>query len=214
MMQPTTPRGTVAWLLTLGMGFLLLTSLTGCQGVSVYQRSVADLNTKAQAYLQQGDSAKAICRLEAALELMPDEPNTLYNLAVAYRDNQRFEEAIQSFSSLLELKKSDPKQKVALTRSLGIVHEERADQLMADVDALEQGLPPVSSGKADCLPATKPSAKDLAEMGGQAILHYQAAIDFYQQAIDAKAEDAEGLTKQIKSLQEAIDKIQAGKPRS
>ena len=55
-----------------------LTLLSGCkQEDIVYQKSLAELNTKAQQMLQSGDVNGAISRLEAAHDLEPSEPNTI-----------------------------------------------------------------------------------------------------------------------------------------
>ncbi len=79
---------------------LFVISLSGCQQNMIYGRAVQDLNIKAQEALAQGDTPKAVSRLEAALDLVPQEPRTRYNLAVAYQQNKNWDKALKLLEAL------------------------------------------------------------------------------------------------------------------
>src|SRR5437868_5059904 len=86
---------------TLSLG-LMLTLNSGCTQDVVHQRSIAELNQKAQTMMQSGDYEGAVSRLEAAHDLEPTEPNTTYNLAIAYQSKGDYPKAIAIFNQLLE----------------------------------------------------------------------------------------------------------------
>ncbi|MBY0449119.1 MAG: tetratricopeptide repeat protein [Cyanobacteria bacterium] len=96
---------------------LFVLSLSGCKQNMIYGRAVQDLNVKAQEALTQGDTAKAVSRLEAALDLVPDEPRTRYNLAVAYQQNKNWDKAVK----LLEVLDKDQSGGESLQESQDVV---------------------------------------------------------------------------------------------
>jgi predicted Zn-dependent protease len=164
------------WLLVLYIGTLLLCGvvMTGCSQNAVFTPSVADLNAKAQVLLQQGDAPAAIARLESARDLSPEEPNTLFNLAVAYLTADQPEKAIP----LLE--KLDHEQKLTgkkLNQTLGVAYESAADRL-----AGQEKLTP--------------------EQVSQAVEFYQKAIGQLER-LD-KRERIPGLQEQIATVQKKL----------
>ena len=84
--------------------------------------AVQELNNKAKESLQNGDSETAICRLKSSLDLDSNMYETHYNLAVAYISAKKYDEAIESLSTVLKLKPdfSDA------YYSLGVANEEKA----------------------------------------------------------------------------------------
>lgn len=165
--------------------------LTGCQQNVVYQRSMAELNEKAQALMASGDIDGAVSRLEAAHDLQPDEPNTTYNLAIAYQTQGSYDKAIPLLKQLVE---KSPLDKAQVQKTLGITYEAKADQLAFKVSEAE------SDPKAD-------KAK-IPQMKAEAQQTYELAIESYQQALPGLKNSAE-VQKQIEALQARLKKSQA-----
>ncbi len=165
--------------------------LTGCQQNMVYQRSMAELNEKAQALMASGDIDGAVSRLEAAHDLQPDEPNTTYNLAIAYQTQGSYDKAIPLLKQLVEKSQLDQAQ---VHKTLGITYEAKADQLAFKVSEAE------SDPKADKakIPPMKAEAQEA----------YELAIESYQQALPGLKNTAE-VEKQIEALQARLKKSQA-----
>ncbi|WP_303673156.1 tetratricopeptide repeat protein [Vampirovibrio chlorellavorus] len=165
--------------------------LTGCQQNVVYQRSMAELNEKAEALMASGDIDGAVSRLEAAHDLQPDEPNTTYNLAIAYQTQGSYDKAIPLLKQLVEKSQLD---KAQVQKTLGITYEAKADQLAFKASEAE------SDPKAD--KAKIPSMKAEAQQA------YELAIESYQQALPGLKNAAE-VEKQIEALQARLKKTQA-----
>ena len=64
-----------------------LLGLTACQQDVVNRKAVGILNERARLLAETGNLQSAIGRLEAAVDLMPNETVTLNNLAIAYQPN-------------------------------------------------------------------------------------------------------------------------------
>lgn len=148
-------------LLCLCLGASLM-GFFGCDENIVYQRSIAELNQKAQILMAQGDTVSAIGRLESARDLNPDEPITLYNLGIAYQAHGNLDQSIAMFEHLLELPDIKTVEQKNVIQSLAVVYEEKADMLIGQVTELEETTP-------------KPSQSDLLEMK-------QQGLDFYGKA--------------------------------
>lgn len=166
-------------------------ALTGCQQNVVYQRSMAELNEKAQALMASGDIDGAVSRLEAAHDLQPDEPNTTYNLAIAYQTQGSYDKAIPLLKQLVEKSQLD---KAQVQKTLGITYEAKADLLAFKVSEAE------SDPKAD-------KAK-IPQMKAEAQAAYELAIESYQQALPGLKNAAE-VEKQIEALQARLKKSQS-----
>jgi tetratricopeptide (TPR) repeat protein len=180
---------------TLGLG-LILTLSSGCKQDVVHQRSVAELNQKAQTMMQSGDLEGAISRLEAAHDLDPAEPNTTYNLAIAYQTRGDFPKAIAIFNQLLEKPGADgtPMSAPEIHKAMGITYEAEADKLDADAKAAEAD-PKKDKAKASLL------SQQAAVALQQALMHYQKALPGLKnstvianqiQAIETKLKKANG----------------------
>ena len=70
------------------------------------------------------DYAGAISDYTKALEIIPDDPQTHFNLATAYQSNKQLDQAIQSYLKALEL---DQKGQVDAFFFLGTLYEEKQD---------------------------------------------------------------------------------------
>ncbi|MDX2083777.1 MAG: tetratricopeptide repeat protein [Candidatus Melainabacteria bacterium] len=187
-----------------GLAVLLLASTCfgGClDEKAVYRRPVAELNQKAQQYLNEGKPGAAVGRLEAALDLFPEEPSTMSNLAMAYVQNEQFDEAIVLYNRLLKLTSAGATQ-AKYAKALAIAYEARADQQYNRIETATE--PPA--------PVAKPSAEQLAAWKSSAEADYRQAIDTYQ-AVTAQLPEAEAnrLRQQVAHLQQRLSKLETGK---
>jgi len=103
--------------------------LSACSQVDlIHQKPVSELNIKAQNLLQQGNVDGALSRLEAAHDLAPNEPTTLFNLAVVNQMKGNDDEAIRLFEQLLAMPGQDAGK---IEYNLGIAYESQGDHLLA-----------------------------------------------------------------------------------
>ncbi len=66
--------------------------------------AVKELNNKAVLYIDKGDTETAICRLKSSLDLDDEIYQTHYNLARAYYQIDKYEEAVEELKKVMELK--------------------------------------------------------------------------------------------------------------
>ena len=66
--------------------------------------AIQELNNKAAAYMDKGDTETAICRLKSSLDLDDEIFQTHYNLAVAYNTIGKYKESAAESKKVLELK--------------------------------------------------------------------------------------------------------------
>lgn len=163
--------------------FLLsMVALGGCQKDVVHQRSMAELNQKAQAMMQAGDYAGAVARLEAAHDLQPEEVNTIYNLGIAYQMQGNYDKAIEAFNQVLDKPGLD---KSELNKALAITYEAKGDKLETDAAAL-----------ADDPKADKSQEGTMKQSAEEA---YRLALGHYQEALNGAKNPGE-IEKQIEAL--------------
>ncbi len=65
--------------------------------------AVKELNTKAESYLDKGDTETAICRLKSSLDLDDGIYQTHYNLAVAYNNINNYEGVLEESQKVLDI---------------------------------------------------------------------------------------------------------------
>lgn len=65
--------------------------------------AIQELNNKAKAYIDKGETETAICRLKTSLDLDDNIYQTHYNLAVAYVALEQYEDASKELKKTLEL---------------------------------------------------------------------------------------------------------------
>lgn len=168
--------------------------LAGCQanggGDLVYQRSIAELNQKARQMMEAGDYAGAVARLESAHDLEPDNVKTHYNLAIAYQMKGDYDKAIQAFTALVD---KPGLNQAEIQKSLGIAHEAKGDQVLAQAREAEGGEKP-AEGEA---------AIDPTRLTDEAVAHYQLAIEHYQKALPG-LEKSDDVQMQIEALQQKV----------
>ena len=80
--------------------------------------AVQELNNKAKAYLEAGETDKAICRLRSSIDLDTNIFETHYNLGVALIQNKEYEEAQKSLENAINLKPDFPDTYYSLALSL------------------------------------------------------------------------------------------------
>ena len=66
--------------------------------------AIQELNNKAAAYMDKGDTETAICRLKSSLDLDTEIYQTHYNLAVAYNTIGNYEDSVVESRKVMELK--------------------------------------------------------------------------------------------------------------
>ncbi len=66
--------------------------------------AIQELNSKAETYMDKGDTETAICRLKSSLDLDNEIYQTHYNLAVAYNSVGNYEGAVEELKKVIELK--------------------------------------------------------------------------------------------------------------
>lgn len=92
--------------------------------------AVQELNNKAKEYINNGDTEAAICRLKSSLDLDSSMYETHYNLAIAYISAKKYDEAIDSLTTVLKLKPDF----IDSYYSLGVANEEKAFALINGED--------------------------------------------------------------------------------
>ncbi len=174
-----------------------LLGFSGCKTDVVHQRSISELNEKAQLRMQSGDYEGAISRLEAAHDLQPEEPNTTYNLAVAYQTKGDYGKAIAIFDELLKNPGPDntPMSSSQIHKNMGITYEAQADKLEAEASSLT-AEPKGDKSKAAQLQQEANSAMD------QALMHYRKALPGLK--------ESEGIAAQIQAIEAKLKKSGAG----
>lgn len=184
-------RGALSAMACLSACLLLL---TGCKGDVAHQRSIAELNQKAQQMMNAGDFQGAISRLEAARDLRPDEPGTLHNLAIAYQMKGDYDQAIQMLSQLTDKPGLNPAE---IRKALGIAYESKADRLAMQAKELRDN-PKGDPAKVQALEA-------------EANASYQQALESYRLAA-AGLKDPKPIEEQIKALEGELQKKNAPHP--
>jgi tetratricopeptide (TPR) repeat protein len=171
---------------------MLILVLSGCGGQGLMNRpSVAELNQKAQLLLSQGDATSAIGRLESALDLDPNQPNTLFNLAIAYQQTGKQNKAIPLLEKLLTTNDRPGPRLPAevednVRQALSVAYEAQADTLAPVADPLSS---PASTKPIDA--ATLQQARDLRQKAlttlsqGSAKLRQQPNVQAHCQQLEA-----------------------------
>lgn len=88
--------------------------------------AIQELNNKAAAYMDKGDTETAICRLKSSLDLDDEIFQTHYNLAVAYNSIGNFTGSVEESKKVIELKPDFAQ----AYYTLGIAKEELAYQVI------------------------------------------------------------------------------------
>jgi len=177
------------------MALGILLSSSGCQQDVVYQRSLSELNQKAQAMMNAGDYEGAVSRLEAAHDLQPEEPTTTYNLAIAYQMKGDYDKAIATFQQVMDKPGIN---KAEVLKGLGISYEAKADKAMTEAKTLEE--------------SPKPDTTKLKQLKQEADTDFRQALEYYKQAESGLA-NPEEVKAQIKALEDSLKKQESGVPQ-
>jgi len=97
--------------------------------------AIQELNNKAVAYMDKGDTETAICRLKSSLDLDAEIYETHYNLAIAYNNIKEYEKAITELQMVLQLKPDF----FDAYYTIGVVQEAQAYQVFETASLNEKG---------------------------------------------------------------------------
>lgn len=183
-------------LVVTGLFGMLLLAFSACEGDLMYKKAISVLNRKAAEHVAMGNYEKAIGRLESALDLVPGEPTTLNNLAIAYQRSGHYTEALEIFQQIQERGLLEEGE---VRRSMGIVYEAMADERML--------LATDTEDMANACMTGEDRAQDPKQLRQEAITHYQSAIDQYRQALP-HLRDSEELENQIRLIEERVRNIE------
>ncbi len=147
--------------------------------------AIQELNNKAAAYMDKGDTETAICRLKSSLDLDDEVFQTHYNLGVAYNSIGKFEEAVNELNKVIALKPDF----VDAYYTIAIAREAIADNLY---DLINQK-------KSENI---EPSFDEISQFNDFA----QAAIDSFNEYLvrNLDAKDSDVINERISGLNERI----------
>ena len=161
--------------------------------------AVQELNNKAKAYLEAGETDKAICRLRSNIF------ETHYNLGVALIQNKEYEEAQKSLENAINLKPDFPDTYYSLALSL----QEQAYALANPASEEEETADLAEETENTDISSEEAPAKELTEAQKQEIVEkFNLAIENYNKYLSKKpdAKDKESVASQVATLTEEIKK--------
>lgn len=167
--------------------------------------AVQELNNKAKAYLEAGETDKAICRLRSSIDLDTNIFETHYNLGVALIQNKEYEEAQKSLENAINLKPDFPDTYYSLALSL----QEQAYALANPASEEEETADLAEESENTDISSEEAPAKELTEAQKQEIVEkFNLAIENYNKYLSKKpdAKDKESVASQVATLTEEIKK--------
>ena len=167
--------------------------------------AVQELNNKAKAYLEAGETDKAICRLRSSIDLDTNIFETHYNLGVALIQNKEYEEAQKSLENAINLKPDFPDTYYSLALSL----QEQAYALANPASEEEETADLAEETENTDISSEEAPAKELTEVQKQEIVEkFNLAIENYNKYLSKKpdAKDKESVASQVATLTEEIKK--------
>ena len=150
--------------------------------------AIQELNNKAAAYMDKGDTETAICRLKSSLDLDAEIFQTHYNLAVAYNTIGKYKESVEESKRAIELKPDF----VDAIYTLAVAKEALAYELIENKTLLVGSEPEMTMD-------------EIAEFNNAA----QSAIDSYNEYIVKKinAKETEQINNKISELNKKIKEL-------
>ena len=167
--------------------------------------AVQELNNKAKAYLEAGETDKAICSLRSSIDLDTNIFETHYNLGVALIQNKEYEEAQKSLENAINLKPDFPDTYYSLALSL----QEQAYALANPASEEEETADLAEETENTDISSEEAPAKELTEAQKQEIVEkFNLAIENYNKYLSKKpdAKDKESVASQVATLTEEIKK--------
>ena len=167
--------------------------------------AVQELNNKAKAYLEAGETDKAICRLRSSIDLDTNIFETHYNLGVALIQNKEYEEAQKSLETAVNLKPDYADAYYSLALSL----QEQAFAIANNDNEDEETAADEENSSEQASEAADESAPELTEAQKVEIVEkLNKAIENYNKYLSKKpdAKDKETISAQVASLTEEIKK--------
>ena len=167
--------------------------------------AVQELNNKAKAYLEAGETDKAICRLRSSIDLDTNIFETHYNLGVALIQNKEYEEAQKSLENAINLKPDFPDTYYSLALSL----QEQAYALANPASEEEETADLAEETENTDISSEEAPVKELTEAQKHEIVEkFNLAIENYNKYLSKKpdAKDKESVASQVATLTEEIKK--------
>jgi len=187
--------------------FLILTVLfvsvltTAC----INNLAIQELNNKAKAYMEAGETEKAICRYKSSLDLDGSIFETNYNLGVAYIAEKDYEDAIEVLKNAAKLNPSA----ADTYYSLGVALEGAAYDKISGEDEDKNKVDCTSQIEEMSEQSEAEKEKELSAEDKQEISKlFMDAIDNYNQYLIAnpQAEDKEKVTARIEEINKELVK--------
>ena len=175
-------------------------SCTAC----INNLAIQELNAKAQASMNAGDTQSAICRLKSSLDLDSEFFQTNYNLAIAYIELKDWENAQTYLEKAIKLNPSFSDSYY----SMGFVYENLADSIVADTKKID------AADEDDFLEdVAKSEPADLTdEQKTQVLDYYNKSIEAYKKFIESTPDmrGKEDAKRAVASVEREIPKYSDG----
>ena len=167
--------------------------------------AVQELNNKAMEYMKKGDYENAISRLKSSVDLDGTIFESQYNLAVAYTENEDYEEAALAFEKAEELNPKSPN----LYYSKAIMYENYAKDLYAGNTKKQKEL--LEESKDESVDESdledseyKPSESELEDVKK----YYAESVDAYSKYMELSS-DSESVSEVRNKISEITEKLQS-----
>ena len=161
--------------------------------------AIQELNNKAKEYLEKGDNANAICRLESSVDLDANVLETRYNLGVAYINDEQYELAE---THLLQAIKLNPQFADAYF-SLAVAQENLASQILEPKNSDENEIIEVEISDDTDENGVKNVSEDVARKYVMKLIEAQTA---YEKYLEISKEQNDEISSQIDYIKETVQK--------
>lgn len=188
---------------------LVLLTMSVLTTACVNNLAIQQLNNKAAELMKKGDIEGAISRLEASVDLDSSVFETQYNLAVAYTENEDYENAEETYKKALELKPDSPDvyysmavmfENYAKDTYTGNTKAQKEDAASADGDDADNKISFNSDGK---YKPTDGDIEDVKKYYGEAIASYEKYLELSPNAEDSL--DVKAHIEELRANLETLD---------
>ena len=164
--------------------------------------AVQELNNAAKVYMEKGDYASAIERLESSLELDRNIYETHYNLGVAYINAKQYDKAVDELSTAIKLNS-----KYANTYyTLAVAQETLADSLINPDESVRTD----ENGNVEATTSMNDTYKNVSDdIKEKMIQGYLVSIENYKKYIEMinSAQKTEEVTSHITDMEKVLVKL-------
>ena len=168
--------------------------------------AIQELNNKAQDFMNKGDTASAICRLEASLDLDSNVFETRYNLGVAYLNAKEYEKSIDSLKKAIELKPDFTDTYYSLAIAIDEKNYNEIERIKHPENFIEEGETPVITEEETIVnqPAVTKLSDEEKEIITQKVNESIEAYNTYLEK-NPNAQEKDSVQNRISSLQSELD---------